>query len=79
MLGWDWLRSPGGSYLRSTWMMLFLICTLWPRGKARLWWSIGKVRTFWLGRHVLHLGRAADGLLGKLVPTWNLMLGARLG
>lgn len=60
-------------------MVLFLICTMRHRGEARLWWSIGEVGTFGLGRHVLHLCRTANGLLAKMVPTWGLMLGARLG
>ena len=75
------VRSPGAypTYLRYSWMVVFLICTLSHRGEARLWRSIGKVRTFGLGRHVLHLCRAANGLLAKMVPYWGLMLGARLG
>lgn len=60
-------------------MVLFRISTLRHRREARLWWSVGKVGTFGLGGHVLHLCRAANGLLGKMVPTWNLMLGAGLG
>lgn len=60
-------------------MVLFLISTLSHLGEARLWWSIGKVRTFGLGRHVLHLRRAANGLLAKMVANRCLMLGPRLG
>lgn len=60
-------------------MVLFLVCTLSHRGEARLWWSIGKVGTFGLGRHVLHLCRAANGLLAIMVAPWGLMLWARLG
>lgn len=60
-------------------MVLFLIPTLRHRGEARLRWSIGKVGTFGLGRHVLHLCRAANGLLAKMMSTWGLMLGTRLG
>lgn len=78
-LGGGRLRSPGATYLWSSWMVLLLVCTLSHLGEARLWWSVGKVGTFWLGRHVLHLRRAANGLLAKVVPHWGLMLGARLG
>lgn len=56
-----------------------MISTLTHRGEARLWRPIGKVGTFGLGRHVLHLCRAANGLLAIMVPHWGLMLGARLG
>lgn len=81
MLGWMWFRSPGAhaSPLKNTWLMMFLISSVRHWRKARLRWSISKVRTSWLGRHVLHLGRAADGLLAISVPTWDLMLGPRLG
>lgn len=80
-LGRGWLRSSGAyaTYLRYSWMVLFLICTLSHLGEARLWWSIGKVGTFGLGRHILHLCRAANGLLAEMVPNGRLMLGARLG
>lgn len=60
-------------------MMFFLIWDMRHWGKARLRRSIGKVRPFWLGRHVLHLSRAANRLLAIMMPTWDLMLGARLG
>lgn len=56
-----------------------MISNLTHWGEARLWRSIGKVRTSGLGRHVLHLCRAANGLLTIVVPCWYLMLGARLG
>lgn len=60
-------------------MVLVLIRTLGHLGEARLWWSIGKVRAFGLGRHVLHLCRAANGLLAEMLPYRGLMLGAGLG
>lgn len=60
-------------------MVLFLVSDRSHLGKARLWWSIGKVGTFGLGRHVLHLCRAANGLLAKVVANWDLMLRAGLG
>ena len=78
-LGGGHLRSPGAAHLGCSWMVLVLIPTLNHRGEARLWWSIGKVGAFGLGGHVLHLRRAANGLLAKVVPGWGLMLGARLG
>lgn len=60
-------------------VLRFLICTGSHWGEARLRWSIGKIRTFGLGWHVLHLRRAADWLLAKVLAPWGLMLGARLG
>lgn len=80
-LGRGHLR-PSGAYttcMEYSWMVVFLICTLGHRGEARLWRSIGKVRTFGLGRHVLHLCRAANGLLAIMVPNGGLVLRARLG
>lgn len=69
-------RPTNLSYAR---MVLFLICTLAHGGESRLRWSVGKIRTSGLGRHVLHLCRAANGLLAIMVPDRGLMLGARLG
>lgn len=63
-------------YSRVLW---FLICTRSHWGEARLRWSIGKIRTFGLGWHVLHLRGTADWLLAKVLPTRCLMLRARLG
>ncbi len=75
------LRSPGAqaAHLWHSWMVLFLICTMRHWREAGLRWSIGKVGTFGLSGHVLHLCRAANGLLPIMGPTWYLMLGARLG
>lgn len=44
-----------------------------------MWWSISKVRTFELGRHVLHLCRAANWLLAIVVANRGLVLGVGLG
>lgn len=60
-------------------MVLVLVSNLCHWGEARLRWSISKVGTFGLSRHVLHLCRAPNRLLAEVVPNWGLMLGARLG
>lgn len=81
MLGWKRFGSPAAhaSSLGDAWLVMFLIPSMGHWGKARLRWSISEVGTSWLGRHVLDLGGAADGLLAVTVPTQDLMLGARLG
>lgn len=82
LLGWECFRPPGihaSPSLKKPWLVMILMSSVRHRRKARLWWSVRKVGTSWLGRHVLHLGWAADGLLAISVPTWDLVLGARLG
>lgn len=69
----------GAAHLRNSGVVLILIFAMRHRGETRLRGSIGKVGTLGLSRHVLHLRRAANGLLAIVVASWDLVLGPRLG
>lgn len=75
----DGVWSPGASCLASYWVLLVMISSMGHRREARLWRSIGKVGTFRLSGHVLHLCRAADGVLPITLYSWGWVLGAWLG
>lgn len=80
-MGWKRFGPPAAhaSSLGNPGLVMFLISSMRHWRKARLRWSVSKVGSPRLRRHVLDLGRAADGLLAVTVPPGGLMLGARLG